>query len=145
MKSYQVRDFIPKAVLDLPDNEWSKLEGKCRVFTVDVNLESPVENFKIEVKSSPTITFSFYLTSTTYSIKKSDWDKDLKILIGEIDNLTDLYSEHTYYNKYVLDRYVKSIINAIDKSFCILGKMLSDHDELVNSVDEIIEEYVNNH
>lgn len=145
MKSYQVRDFIPKAVLDLPDNEWSKLEGKCKVFTVDVNLESPVENFKIEVKSSPTITFSFYLTSTTYSIKKSDWDKDLKILIGEIDNLTDLYSENTFYNKYVLSKYVRSIIIAINKSFCILEKMLSDHDELVNSVDEIIEEYVNNH
>lgn len=145
MKSYQVRDFIPKAVLDLPDNEWSKLEGKCKVFTVDVNLESPVEKFKIEVKDSPIITFSFYLTSTTYSIKKSDWGKNLKVLIGEINNLTDLYSEHTYYNKYVLDRYVKSIINAIDKSFCILGKMLSDHNELVNLVDEIVEDYVNNH
>lgn len=85
------------------------------------------------------------MTSTTYSIKKSDWGKNLKVLIGEINNLTDIYSEHTYYNKYVLDRYVKSIINAIDKSFCILGKMLSDHNELVNLVDEIVEDYVNNH
>lgn len=129
MEKYQLKALIPQDVLDLPLEEWAKFENKRKTVQVDVTLNSSIESFRIEMNDAPVIILKFYLTDRIYVIRKSDWNKDLSTVIGEINNL-------------VSAKDVKNTLIVLSGAFSAIQKILSEYNELVNSVDAIVQEYI---